>query len=472
MKTTRRAATLGGLGLLATGALSSRAIALDGPLADLVEGAEDFEAASDAYVYGYPLVTMEMTRRVITNVAKPEGTRGPMGQIIRMRAYPDASFRDVTAPNADTLYTTSFFDVGDEPWVLSVPDMKGRYFLLPFLDGWTNVFAVPGSRTTGTGAQTFVISGPGWLGAVPAGMTELKSPTAIVWLLGRIYCTGTPEDYAAVHALQDEFKLQPLSAWGKDYTPPAGKVDPAIDMKTPTRDQVDRLSATEFFTLLADLMKRNPPALADAPALERFKAIGLEAGKSFDGKALDSRWDARLPHLSFDRIKLQLATLKRENGWLFTTKTGVYGTDYIQRAFITAFGLGANRPQDAVYPMSQRASLIEAYEGSRNYALRFEKGQLPPVKGFWSLTMYNEEMFFVANPINRYSMSLRTNPKFEPDGSLVIYIQNESPGADKEANWLPSPKGKFHLMLRLYWPEENDPSILDGSWVIPPVNRA
>jgi hypothetical protein len=236
MKTTRRAATLGGLGLLATGALSSRAIALDGPLADLVEGAEDFEAASGAYVYGYPLVTMEMTRRVITNVAKPEGTRGPMGQIIRMRAYPDASFRDVTAPNADTLYTTSFFDVGDEPWVLSVPDMKGRYFLLPFLDGWTNVFAVPGSRTTGTGAQTFVISGPGWSDAVPAGMTELKSPTAIVWLLGRIYCTGTPEDYAAVHALQDEFKLQPLSAWGKDYTPPAGKVDPAIDMKTPTRD--------------------------------------------------------------------------------------------------------------------------------------------------------------------------------------------------------------------------------------------
>ncbi len=287
---------------------------------------------------------MEMTRRVITNVARPEGTRGPMGQIIKARSYPDASFRDVTAPNADTLYTTAFFDLGDEPWVLSVPDMRGRYFLLPFLDGWTNVFAVPGSRTTGTGAQTYLISGPGWSGAVPAGMTELKSSTAVVWLLGRIYCTGTPEDYAAVHALQDEFKLQPLSTWGKDYTPPPGKVDPAIDMKTAVRDQVNRLSASEYFTLLADLMKRNPPAPADAPALERFKAIGLEAGKSFDGKAFDSRWDSRLPQLSFDRIKLQLMALKRENGWLFTTKTGVYGTDYIQRAFITAFGLGANRP--------------------------------------------------------------------------------------------------------------------------------
>jgi hypothetical protein len=472
MKLTRRAATLGGLGALATGAFASRAMAIDGPIEDLVEGAEDFRAASDAYVYGYPLVTMEMTRRVLTNGPQVEGTRGPMGQVIKMRAYPDASFRDVTAPNADTLYTTSFFDVGDEPWVLSVPDMKGRYFLLPFLDGWTNVFAVPGSRTTGTQAQTFAITGPGWSGAAPEGLTQLKSPTAIVWLLGRIYCTGTPEDYAEVHALQDAFKLQPLSTWGKDYTPPAGKVDPAIDMKKPVRDQVNGLSTVEFFTLLADLMKRNPPAPADAPALERFKAIGLIPGQGFDGKALDSRWDRLLPQLSYDRIMLHAMSLKRENGWLFTTKTGLYATNYLQRAFITAVGLGANRPQDAVYPMSQRASLLEAYEGGNTYTLRFEKGQLPPVKGFWSLTMYDEQMFFVANPINRYSMSLRTNPKLEPDGSLVILIQNENPGPDKEANWLPAPKGKFHLMLRLYWPDENEPSILDGSWVVPAVKRA
>lgn len=472
MRMTRRAATLAGLGALATGALSRPAMAIDGPISDLVEGAEDFRAASDAYVYGYPLVTMEMTRRVITNVAKVEGTRGPMGQIIKLRAYPDASFRDITAPNADTLYTTAFFDVGDEPWVLSAPDMKGRYFLLPFLDGWTNVFAVPGSRTTGTQAQTFVITGPGWSGAVPEGMTQLKSPTAIVWLLGRIYCTGTPEDYAEVHALQDAFKLQPLSTWDKTYAPPAGRVDPAIDMKTAVRDQVNRLSANEYFTLLADLMKRNPPATADAPALERFKAIGLVRGQSFDGKALDSRWDRRLPQLSYDRIMLHAMSLKRENGWLFTTKTGLYGTDYLQRAFITAVGLGANRPQDAVYPMSQRSSLLEPYEGGHNYTLRFAKGELPPVKGFWSLTMYDEQMFFVANPINRYSMSLRTDPKFDADGSLVIHIQNESPGTERQANWLPSPKGKFHLMLRLYWPDENEPSILDGSWVIPKVEKA
>jgi hypothetical protein len=453
----------------------SRSRAWDGPLTDIVEGSEEFIIASDAYIYGYPLVTMEMTRRVITNVTKPEGTRAPMGTLIKFREYPDASFRDVTAPNADTLYTSAFFDVGGEPWVLSSPDMKGRYFLLPFLSGWTDVFQAPGSRTTGTQAQTFLITGPGWSGAVPSGMSQLKSPTAIVWLLGRIYCTGTPDDYAAVHALQDQFKLQPLSTWGKDYTPPPGKVDPSIDMKTAVREQVNRLSATEYFTLLADLLKTNPPAPADAPALKRFERIGLVAGQSFDPKTLQDIWDKRLPQLSYDRIVAHFLSrdgdLTRQNGWLFTTKAGIYGTNYIQRAFVTAVGLGANRPQDAVYPMSQRASLLEAYEGKYKYTMRFEKGLTPPVKGFWSLTMYDENMFFIPNPINRYSISVRTNPKYEPDGSLVIYIQNESPGADKEANWLPAPKGKFHLMLRMYWPDENNPSIIDGSWVIPPVTK-
>jgi len=480
MNITRRDA-LGAFSLFTTTAVGSTAIGSaawgwDGPLVDLIRGGDDFAIASEAYIYGYPLVTMEMTRRVMTNVAKPEGTRAPQGQIIKLRAYPDATFRDVTAPNADTLYTTSFFDVGDEPWVLSIPDMKGRYFLLPFLSGWTDVFQVPGTRTTGTQAQTFLVTGPNWSGTVPTGMSQLKAPTSIVWVLGRIYCTGTPEDYAAVHALQDQFKLQPLSTHGKEYVPPAGKVDPAIDMKTPVRDQVNDLSTVEYFTLLAELLKRNPPSAADAPALEKFARIGLVPGQDFDPKFVESRWEAHLPKLAQSRILLHFMSrdgdMSRVNGWTYTTKAGVYGTNYLQRALVTYIGLGANRPQDAVYPTSLKSSLLTSYEGTNKYTIRFEKGQLPPVKGFWSLTMYDEDMFFVANPINRYSMSNRTNPKFEDDGSLVIYIQNESPGADKEANWLPAPKGKFSLMLRLYWPDENHPSIIDGSWVIPPVKRA
>ena len=186
--------------------------------ASAAKEAEALALATEAYVYGYPLVTMDMTRRIMTNVAAPEGTRAPMGQFVRMREYPNATFRDVTAPNADTLYTTAWLDVSKEPWILSIPDMKGRYFLFPMLDGWTNVFQVPGKRTTGTKAQKYAITGPGWTGTLPAGVTEYKSPTGMVWLLGRIYCTGTPEDYKAVHALQDQISLVPLSAYGKPYT--------------------------------------------------------------------------------------------------------------------------------------------------------------------------------------------------------------------------------------------------------------
>ena len=476
MKISRRQATISGLSLLAGTSMSAMARAEFGEgLSDIGEGLEDFALAQDAYIYGYPLITMEMTRRVITNVASVEGTHGPMGQIIKLRQYPNASFRDVTAPNADTLYTTAFFDVGKEPWVLSIPDMKGRYFLFPMLDGWTNVFQVPGKRTTGTAAQTYAITGPGWKGTLPNGVKEYKSPTSIVWLLGRIYCTGTSEDYAAVHALQDQCKLVPLSSYGKPYTPPPGTVDASIDIKTPVREQVNRMDATAYFTLLAQLMKTNPPAAADAPELARFAKIGLVAGKDFDASKLSNAdFVKRIPEVAFDRIMLQFKVnkaVKDVNGWGYTTKTGLYGTDYFMRALVTAIGLGANRPQDAVYPTSMKDADGRTYDGANKYVMRFKKGQLPPVRGFWSLTMYNGKYFFVANPINRYSISARQNLKPNPDGSVDLYIQKDSPGSDKESNWLPAPSGKFILMLRMYWPNEKDPSIVNGSWEIPPVKK-
>lgn len=474
MKLTRRSAALGGLSFIATAGVSTMTRAELGELLGLGEGLEDFWIATDAYIYGYPLVTMEMTRRVITNVAAPEGTRAPMGQLIKLRQYPNASFRDVTAPNADTLYTTAFFGVGQEPWVLSIPDMKDRYYLMPMLDGWTNVFQVPGKRTTGTKAQTYAITGPGWKGKLPAGMTEYKSPTNIVWLLGRIYCTGTPEDYAAVHKLQDEYKLVPLSAYGKPYTPPPGKVDPSIDMKTAVREQVNRMDATEYFTLLCKLMKDNPPATADKPELAKFARIGIVPGQDFDASKLKADWIKRIPQIGFDRIMLQFKVnrhMKDENGWGFTTATGLYGTDYLMRALVTAIGLGANRPQDAVYPTSLKNARGEKYNGANKYVMRFAKGQLPPVNGFWSVTMYNSQYFFVENPINRYSISPRQNLKSNPDGSTDLYIQKDSPGKDKESNWLPAPAGDFVLMLRMYWPREKAPSIINGTWKIPPVTK-
>ena len=275
--------------------------------------------------------------------------------------------------------------------------------------------------------------------------------------------------------MQDHCKLVPLSAYGKPYTLPEGKVDPSIDTKTAVREQVNRMDAVAYFTLLAQLMKSNPPAIADAPALAKFARIGLVPGKDFDASKLNADFAKRIPEIAFDRIMLQFKVNKdvqHISGWNFTTKTGLYGTDYLMRALVTAIGLGANRPQDAVYPTSLKDAHDDAYDGANKYVIRFDKGQTPPVEGFWSITMYDAQYFFVANPINRYSISPRQNLKSNPDGSIDIYVQKDSPGADKESNWLPAPAGKFILMLRMYWPNESDPSILDGTWTIPEVKKA
>jgi hypothetical protein len=437
---------------------------------------EAAKIATDAYVYGYPLVTMEYTRRALTNVAEASGLNAPMGQLARSRSYPTAAFRGVTAPNADTLYTNAWLDLSKEPYVLSLPDAHDRYYLFPMLDAWTTVFQVPGKRTTGTGPQTYAITGPGWTGTLPAGVTEYKSPTDMVWILGRIYCTGTPKDYKAVHEMQDKITLVPLSSYGKPYTPPAGTVDPSIDTKTAVRDQVNALDVGAYFNLMAQLMKDNPPTPEDAPAVAQMAKIGIVPGQPFDLTKLspDAQQAVKgVPKAAFGKIMGYFKDAgKVENGWAFFPKTGIYGTDYLDRAFVTAIGLGANRPQDAVYPTSEGEAEGKPYSGTNKYVMHFDKGQLPPADGFWSLTMYNAEYFFVDNPLNRYTLSARNKLKHNADGSVDLYVQNENPGKAKESNWLPAPADKFVLMLRLYWPKETPPSLLDGTWTIPAVKVA
>jgi hypothetical protein len=445
-----------------------------------VKTVESYETAKDAYIYAYPLMTMDLTRRVTTNVASPQGVSAPMGQIAKLREYPNASFNAITAPNADTLYTVTWLDVSKEPWVLSIPDLKGRYALFPLLDGWTDVFQVPGKRTTGTGAQKYAITGPGWTGTLPAGVTEYKSPTGMVWLLGRIYCTGTPEDYAAVHALQDHMSVVPLSSYGKPYSAPPGTVDSSLDTKTAVRDQINAMDGASYFKHFAELLKTNPPSADDAAMVAKLAKIGIVPGQDFDVSKLDpSTADgiAKAPKPAQDKIaawmkeSLVAGDAKLENGWTFTTKTGLYGTNYLQRALITWFGLGANRPEDAVYPTSEGPDIVQKYSGANKYVLHFDKGQTPPVDGFWSVTMYNAQYFFVDNPLNRYNVSQRNKFIMNADGSTDIYIQADSPGKAKEANWLPSPKDDFVLMMRLYWPRTTDPSILNGSWKPPQVKK-
>jgi hypothetical protein len=449
-------------------------------VADDAKELEAFETAKDAYVYAYPLITMELTRRASTNVTAPVGNFAPVGQFAKLREYPNASFTTVTAPNADTLYTVIWLDVSKEPWVISIPDLKGRYAVFPFLDGWTTVFQDPGKRTTGTGPQKYALTGPGWSGTLPAGVTEYKSPTGMIWLLGRIYCTGTPEDYKAVHALQDQMSAVPLSSYGKPYTPTPGTVDGSLDKKTSVRDQVNELDGASYFKLFAELLKTNPPTADDAPMVAKLAKIGVVPGQDFDASKLDAAVAAgiaKAPKPAQDKIAawfkegIVAGDAKLVNGWVFTIKTGLYGTNYIQRATVTWYGLGANRPQDAVYPTSEGPEIVQKYNGANKYVLHFNKGEMPPVDGFWSLTMYNAQYFFVDNPLNRYTLSQRDKFKSNPDGSTDLYIQSDSPGKDKESNWLPSAKDDFVLMMRLYWPKEKAPSILDGSWKIPGVKK-
>jgi hypothetical protein len=367
-----------------------------------------------------------------------------------------------------------WLDVSAEPWVFSIPDMGERFYIMPMLSAYNEVFFVAGSRATGGSAQEYVITGPGWSGALPEGVTHVESPTALVWILGRVYCAGTPEDYKAVHELQDKFSSVPLSTYGKPYKPPAGVVDETFDMEKAVRKQVNDLPLDEYFSYLAELLETNPPKPEDAPLVERMAEIGIVPGQEFD--------DSKLPHLGHKLdpklalLELVRAMKKKEpvNGWLYwRSNAGEYGSDYEQRAMVTLIGPGLNFPQDALYPFSEKDVDGDEYDGSKHrYVMHFEKGQLPPVKGFWSLTMYDPDFFFVPNSINRYSLSQRDTFVENPDGSTDLYVQADSPGADKEVNWLPAPKGKFVPMLRLYWPRDTSPSILDGSWTPPPLKRA
>jgi hypothetical protein len=440
---------------------------------------EAVQDAVQAYIYGYPLVTMDMTRKQLTNV--PNGSavsgRGPMGTMIRLRSYPAVDDHAVTAPNADTLYTMAWLDVSSEPWLFSIPDMGDRYYLMPMLDGWTDVFQVPGTRTTGGKAQTYAITGPGWSGTLPAGVTEYKSPTGLVWILGRIYCTGTSQDYAKVHALQDKFAVVPLSSYGKPYTPPPNEVDDNFDMKTGVREQVNSMSVEEYFSYLAKLLKANLPNAADTPMVATLARIGIVPGQEFDGSklgAFDKEAIKTVPKLAQLKIIEYFRKVSAPvNGWMYLTQNiGEYGTDYVQRALVTAIGLGANRPKDAVYPTSDKDAAGDDYDGNKHYVMHFDKGQMPPAKAFWSLTMYDADYFFVPNALHRQTLSSRSKLVTNPDGSVDLYLQADSPGKGKEPNWLPAPKAKFIPMLRLYWPNETPPSIIDGSWKPPAIKVA
>ncbi|MGO9139679.1 MAG: DUF1254 domain-containing protein [Syntrophales bacterium] len=433
-----------------------------------------YEIGIEAYQYFYPLISMDMTRRLAANL--PAGVipgGGPMNAFHHMRAFPSADFRAVVRPNFDTLYSSAWLDLTKEPMIISAPDTNGRYYLLPMLDMWSDVFASPGKRTSGTKAASFAVVPKGWKGKLPNGIARIESPTSFVWIIGRTQTNG-PKDYEAVHKVQDGYKVTPLSQWGKKTKPAKSVADPNVDMKTPPLVQVNSMPAAKYFSYAADLMKLNPPHITDWSQIARLKRIGIEPGKSFDLDKASPEVKAALERAVVDGLKLmkeKLTTVARVvNGWQMNTDTmGVYGNYYLKRAVIAMAVLGANQPEDSIYPLCITDADGKPLNGTNKYVVHFAKGELPPSEAFWSITMYDAEGFQVANKLNRFAIGDRDNLKYNNDDSLDIYIQNESPGAEKESNWLPSPsQGMLGLTMRLYAPKV---PALNGSWNPPAVKR-
>ena len=431
--------------------------------------------ARDAYLYAYPLVSMETTMRQATNVTNAHAVpmRAPLNQFAHVRTYPKADSKEVVRFNFDTLYSSAWLDLGKEPMILSVPDTGGRYYLLPMLDMWTDVFAVVGSRTTGNEAGHYAIVAPGWSGTLPDGLTVIEAPTPVIWIIGRTKTDG-PDDFDAVHKVQDGYRLTPLSQWGKKEVPPSAvPTSNTVDNRTPPMVQVDRLDGVTMLTRLAQLMTKYPPHPNDYPILFRLKALGIEPGQPFDPAKLDDKTRDIINAAAKEALAGMPAAFERmgtrTNGWILQNDNiGTYGTSYLKRFVIAKGGLGANLPEDAVYPTAVLDAEGKPLSGDNRYVLHFEKDKLPPADAFWSITMYDMDGFQVPNTLNRFSLSSHDSLAFNADGSLDIYVQAETPGPEMEANWLPAPKAQFQPTMRLYSPRAE---VLDGSWAPPPFKR-
>jgi hypothetical protein len=429
--------------------------------------------AVEAYLYLYPLVTMDLTRRqVISQAPGTNPAAGPMNAFAHMRTLPDATSRAVVRPNFDTLYSIAWLDLTAEPMILSVPDTDGRYYLLQLTDMWTDVFAAPGPRTSGTAAGHFGVVPPGWVGSLPPHVEPIRAPTPYVWVVGRTQTNG-PADYAAVHRIQDGYDLTPLSGWGRPPRPVPFEPDPTVDTGTEPLRQVHRMAAADFFAYAAELLKLHAPHLTDWSARARMRRIGIEAGRSFELDRLPPtvrRALADVPAEALRRLRAQMPKLGRQaNGWVVMTDTiGAYGNAYLARATTAMIGLGANQPEDAVYALNVTDASGAPLDGDHAYVIRFAAGELPPVDAFWSVTMYDAEGFVVDNPLGRFALGDRDALTYAADGSLELYLQHEAPGEGRLSNWLPAPRGPLGVTMRLYAPR---PPVLDGTWNPPSVRR-
>ena len=426
--------------------------------------------ASDGYMFGFPILLMEETRRAASEVPYLCGLGGPINTFTHKFTPPDPQFRAVVRPNVDTLYSSAFLDLSKEPMVLSVPDVKDRFYLMAMLDAWTNNFAGPGTQSNGGKAATYLIAGPDWKTATPAGMIRIDAPTNLVWIIGRTELKGAG-DIEAANKIQKLFRLSPLSG-----AVPLRSDEPcqSIADKTPPEDVVRSLSGVEFFTRLDALIERYPPPSDDVSKLKKLGQINvgpyargeiedlsasnkaaLESGMAQGQKAIDAAF-----------------SFGSRSAWTPNPKIiplGDYGADYLIRAIVSQIGFGANKNEYAVYQNAKGTGNGKPLDGSvGTYELRFKRGKTPPVSGFWSVTVYDQEGFLSANPADRYALGSNSELRADENGDIVIVFAPQKPSDVPAENWLPVPEGPFEVTLRMYWPNKD---ILDGKWTAPDIVR-
>lgn len=413
--------------------------------------------AADAYVWGLPVV---VTMRTMQTLAPATG----VNHLFAQQQLSDPTSRTVVAPNVDTLYDVAVLDLRSGPLVLTVPEIQDRYYCFQFLDIYTEAFAYVGTRATGGAAGSWVIAPPGWDGDLPPGDSLISAPTPLVFLLGR-FLVLSPDDLPTAHAVMAQVRLEPL-------VPPSGEPGSAASsLGAPPGTPQDVADAgAAFFDELGDVLAVNPPASeADRAALARFAAIGIGPGRhpAADGTP-DSR-AALAEGVAEGAARIQegiVSSTQNVNGWESYEDLGQYGDDFLLRAAVAQAGWGANVPEEALYLKSGQDVNGDPYSGARGYVLHFPAGKLPPTKAFWSLTLYGPDMFLVENPAKRYAIGDRTpGLQANPDGSLDLYLQ-QSPPPGHESNWLPTPAGRFTLIMRIFLPE---PTVLDGTYRLPAV---
>lgn len=435
------------------------------------------DIATLAYIWGFPLVSMERQFNFVTSPDVPPGVgRGPANTLSCARDLINASFTDVVSPNSDTLYCQTQFDLTKEPVVVVVPPITDRYYTFEFLDAYTNVFAYIGTRATGGAGGTYLVAGPEWNGQVPDGMTKIWSPTNLAWFINRILVKG-PADLPNVHSYQDKISVKPLSifqAKGSEGSSKSVKVDVNASKEVPIGPQPALIAPTgiKIYDEIGAAMIGNPPNPPDPQLISKFAELGIGPGKVPSQGTNDTIKSALEVGIKEGQklIDARVANAgTKVNGWLVNALAGAYGADYLFRAAMTQLGLGANIAQEALYPATFTDNNGKPLNGNNSYLIHFEPGQTPPVDAFWSITMYNDKSLFVDNPINRYSIGKYTEGlSNNSDGSTDIIIQHNSPGKDKESNWLPSSEGSFNMIMRTYLPQ---PGILNGTWSLPSVQQ-